>query len=122
MAVYAGYGGSVTFNAVDLEAQRWELTTSVDLIDATTLGNTNRVYTAGLKDWRATVECFQKTETDTIAYVSTTATLELYIDDTHKFSGKGICTNARITSDRNDKKKLVLEFEGNEQTATIAFS
>jgi len=122
MAVYAGYGGSVTFNAVNLSALRWELTTNVDLIDITTLGNTNRVYTDGLKDWRATVECLQQTETDTISYVKTTATLELYIDDSHKFSGKGICTNARITSDRNDLKKLVLEFEGNELTASISFS
>ena len=123
MGLYTGSGGKVTLGATDLDAIDWTLETSIQLADKTELGSTWKSYVTGIKDWSATVNAIQKTETDPLTnWAQSAASLKLYIDDTYYFEGDGICTSATVTETTEDTVKITFNFVCSDQLAAITFS
>lgn len=82
MAIHHGNEGEVQVNSNTVaNVKSFTLEETIDDVDASTMGSTNRLYKTGLKDWTASLECMWD-ETDTNGQeamtVGTTVTLNLY--------------------------------------------
>lgn len=125
MATYRGSGGKVTVGAgpVDLDATSWTMDTSVALAEVTELGATFKTYLAGFKDWKASVDAIQKTETSPLAQLTgTAASVKLYIDGTHYFEADGLIVSVAPTADAQDTMRISYVIEGADTVAGATFS
>ena len=125
MGLYKGSDGQVLWGggSTDLESTGWTLETRAELVESTELGSAFKQYTMTLKDWSATVEINQYTETSPLTtFNQTSASLKLYIDSNNYFSGNGICTSYTSNSVVDGVTTATLTFVGSDQDATITFT
>lgn len=65
MAIHHGNEGVVTVGGnVVANIRSFSLEETIDMVDASAMGGTSRLYKTGLQDWSAQIECFWD-ETDT---------------------------------------------------------
>jgi len=126
MAVYHGKDCQAKFNDVVLvnatnEVTNWELRALAELIEVTTMGDDWKRRMPASVDFSATTDMLMPVGYNASALVATSATLALYIDDTHFFSATAICTKFRLSTSGKEANSASLEFEGNSVTA-IAYA
>jgi len=121
MAALPGYGGKVTFNNVigsgttEVCAGSWSLDANVDTFDVTNFCSTSawREYITGLKGWTVSVDA----KIDGAGVILPTdlgasATIELYIDDDHKYFGAAYLTGWSPTVSVDAEQTQSLTFQG----------
>jgi len=101
MAELRGYGGQVDWETIidsDLSynVHSWSLDVSADALDVTNFDSTGwRKQLSGLKGWTGTIEAYIPSDVSLRfqpSDVGSEATLKLYVDSTHYYYGKAICT------------------------------
>ncbi len=123
MAVYHGKSASVKKNSVAIAGiLNWAIETSVDLVEATAMGDTGKSWEVGLYDWGGTMEALydptnteQKALQDAIIVTSPPVKLTdvvWFIDSAKNLSGNCWITNQSIPVPWNDLAKSTWTFKG----------
>lgn len=118
MGALAGYSGKVNWGTVvsdvgyDLNA--WKLDYTAEALDTTDFSTSGwRAFIAGLKAWSGSVEAFcDDTKQLTIADVGSSATIQLYNNDSHYYSGTAICTGVHPSVSVDGVQTQTLDFQG----------
>lgn len=124
MAKFAGRGGSLRVGTTTVaEIKSWSLEISADNIDVTNFGSAGwKEYVQGLKEWSGSAEA-NWDMTDTAGQKAlqdallggTTATLNLHIDSTRRYSGTVLIKSVSVEVAADDIAKVTFEFDGTGQ-------
>ena len=120
MSILKGRSGSVTKNSVAIaQVKDWKIDTSVDIKDATCLGDTSKVKSTDLQDWKGTCTLLwdpavtEHGALQTAMLAGNTLTdMKFYIDNTHYYSGSVIISSLGITVPVGDYITCAVAFEG----------
>ncbi|GAB7388996.1 hypothetical protein BSNK01_28340 [Bacillaceae bacterium] len=118
----SGVGGKVRIGTNDVtELSNWSLDVEADTLDITHFGNSGwAVNAAGGRSWSGFFEGTwnvanddngQKVLQDAM-FAGTIITLELYVDDTHKYTGQAILTGMSVETAADDWVTISFDFQG----------
>ena len=119
MAALPGYGGKIEFSGVIGSsvacAGSWTLDANVDTFDVTDFCSTSayREYITGLKGWTVSVDAKIDGDNAVVpADLGSSATIELYIDSDHYYSGTALLNSWSPTVSVDAEQTQSLGFQG----------
>ena len=119
MATYHGkYGGVTVGGATQVDLQSWDLTTTADMADTTSMQATNSWSTQepGMTDFSANIEILTTSALDAVALSVAAGALVLVAGESSATSitGTGIPSTLTETVSIDDVARITIAYEGND--------
>ncbi len=124
MSVYHGSAGSLSIGGASVaQVQEWTLTHNKEMVETTSLGNTARVYSAGLESFEGSAEAIIASDGTSGFYDFNTALVTgtalaavFYVDDSAgadvKLSGSVLISSVETTHVFDDVARVSVTFTG----------
>ena len=126
MAVLAGYNGSVNWGTVlgttGYDVHAWKLDLTAEPPDKTNFTSTGwKSFLAGLRQWGGSLEMFIDGSNQlTIADIGSSATIQLFFNDTYLLQGNAICTGVHPSVSVEGIQTQTVDFQGTGAASRIA--
>lgn len=117
MATHCGQDGVVKVGDVNVaEVRSWSLSTMVETVDASTLGDAWKIHQATQKSWHGSLSCFwdENDGGQGRLTLGESVTLQLYVehDTPPAFSGTALITGVDYTGSHNGLVEASVAFQG----------